>query len=416
MGYTWTDFQQLNVACERLFNNKFLSDIKFQFPCDKVLYAHSLLLSLRGEGFHEAFKDAMGATKLITVEHISFESFFELLECIYASRECNITEQNCLEIKKLSELYGVHDVHAKATEFIVANLKVDNVFKILQKSLEEKWTILEDHVMHFIQDNAKRVFNSPSLCKISKSTLDSILRWSFLGIGMTEVDVFKAVMRWATNACDAKGIELTGQSKRSILGATLKLVGFPLMSASEFSECIKMHPKLLDENEITAIFMSISTKQVNSMGFLDYKRFNWKSSSKVVINHYDNMMDHKAEDDHLLEFTVSKAIDITALYYFQPKGLTTICIFTDKGDELYRKASHAYLENIWIDALDHPVRLENGQEYKISFTFSQLESENIKGFKVGKLPATLKGGEHITFNFSSISPNIVELYYNVAGI
>ena len=56
---------------------------------------------------------------------------------------------------------------------------------------------------------------------------------------MKEVELFKAVDRWATKENERQGITPDGESKRRILGEEIvKAIRFPLMSHKEFASVV----------------------------------------------------------------------------------------------------------------------------------------------------------------------------------
>ena len=59
------------------------------------------------------------------------------------------------------------------------------------------------------------------------------------GLSVKEVELFKAVDRWATNEIERQGITLDGEAKRRILGEEIvKAIRFPIMSEKEFVSII----------------------------------------------------------------------------------------------------------------------------------------------------------------------------------
>ena len=57
---------------------------------------------------------------------------------------------------------------------------------------------------------------------------------------MKEVELFKAVDRWATKDCERRGrITADGETKRRVLGEDIvKAIRFPLMSHKEFASIV----------------------------------------------------------------------------------------------------------------------------------------------------------------------------------
>ena len=58
-------------------------------------------------------------------------------------------------------------------------------------------------------------------------------------LSVTEVELFKAVDRWATEEGERQGLTLDGETKRRLLGEEIvKGIRFPLMSLAEFATVV----------------------------------------------------------------------------------------------------------------------------------------------------------------------------------
>ena len=64
-------------------------------------------------------------------------------------------------------------------------------------------------------------------------TLVAVLERDTLGI--REVRLFNAVVRWAEAECQRQQLQVTPENKRKVLGKALALIRFPLMTIEEFA-------------------------------------------------------------------------------------------------------------------------------------------------------------------------------------
>lgn len=54
-------------------------------------------------------------------------------------------------------------------------------------------------------------------------------------LGIREVRLFNAVVRWSEAECQRQQLQVTPESKRKVLGKALGLIRFPLMTIEEFA-------------------------------------------------------------------------------------------------------------------------------------------------------------------------------------
>lgn len=67
----------------------------------------------------------------------------------------------------------------------------------------------------------------------SADTLVAVLERDTLGI--REVRLFSAVVRWSEAECQRQQLQVTPENKRKVLGKALALIRFPLMTIEEFA-------------------------------------------------------------------------------------------------------------------------------------------------------------------------------------
>ena len=121
----------------------------------------------------------------------------------------------------------------KCSEHLRENLSAVNVFSILPhaKKLEDK--DLEDRCWEVIEENTEEAVTSDDFVTLERSLIESVVKRERLTV--KEVDLFKAVDRWATRESERQGITADGESKRRIIGEDIvKAIRFPLMSQKEF--------------------------------------------------------------------------------------------------------------------------------------------------------------------------------------
>lgn len=68
---------------------------------------------------------------------------------------------------------------------------------------------------------------------LSADTLVAVLERDTLGI--REVRLFSAVVRWSEAECQRQQLQVTPENRRRVLGKALALIRFPLMTIEEFA-------------------------------------------------------------------------------------------------------------------------------------------------------------------------------------
>ena len=121
----------------------------------------------------------------------------------------------------------------KCTAYLRDNLKASNVFCILPHAQKFEDKDLEDRCWEVIDKQTEEAVTSDEFVTVERSLVESVVKREKLNV--KEVELFKAVDRWATKESERQGRTLDSDAKRQILGETIvKLIRFPLMSQKEF--------------------------------------------------------------------------------------------------------------------------------------------------------------------------------------
>lgn len=410
----WVNFQSYNNEVGKLFNNPLLADIKFEFA-DQIIYAHSFVLAMRGKGFYDSFKDSIGIMKLVPISDISYDAFYNFLRCLYKLENFAMTDTNYWEYLKIVSRYEVKDMEQKCYKLIERNMSISSVCSILQYTIDVE-TIdknVQVTALNFIDYNLKEILKNDSFYKININTLHKILEWPYGHSGATEMDIFKAVMKWAGLECDKQQLQSCAPAKRSILGDTLKLIRFPSMTSDEFSECIQMEPDLFEEREVYAIFHNISTKQGNNLGFLDYKRTNVSKSQCLMLTSLQPNIVLPPTTKFSTQFTVTQSIRFTGISHTSPGGDGTLRIIScENNEQLYSKSWINGPNRVCVRSINPAVIMKSGKRYEILFEFGN-SAESCKGFKTDyDVPLKLNGRDNLIFYLTKVAPNINNMYYD----
>ncbi|XP_039694940.1 BTB/POZ domain-containing protein 2 [Pteropus medius] len=135
-----------------------------------------------------------------------------------------------------------------------------------------------------------RLFDEPqlaSLCleNIDKNTADAIAAEGFTDIdrdtlvavlerdtlGVREVRLFNAVVRWSEAECQRQQLQVTPENKRKVLGEALALIRFPLMTIEEFAAGPAQSGILVDR-EVVSLFLHFTVNPKPRVDFIDRPR------------------------------------------------------------------------------------------------------------------------------------------------
>ena len=223
-----------------IFNNQLLSDVKFVVPVSteeseskKVIPAHKFLLAISSPVFYAMFYGQMVKAKdSIELPDCDYESLLELFRFMYTD-EANLSRSNVMQVLYLANKYMVSSLAEKCNEYLRDNLEVSNVFCILPHAQKFEDKDLEDRCWEVIEMQTEEAVTSDEFVTLERSLVESVVKRERLTV--KELDLFKAVDRWAAKESERQGKIPEGDVKRRILGEEiLKEIRFPLISQQDF--------------------------------------------------------------------------------------------------------------------------------------------------------------------------------------
>ena len=197
---------KLSSIAERtkfIFNNELLSDVKFvvalstdEGESKKVIPAHKFVLALSSPVFFAMFYGQMADTKeSIELPDCEYESLLELFRFLY-SDEVNLSGSNVMQVLYLANKYMVPSLAEKCKRYLRKNLAASNVLTILTHAQKFENKDLEHPCWEVIEEQTEEVVTSVEFATVDRSHVQSFVKKDRLKV--TEVELFKAVDRWAT--------------------------------------------------------------------------------------------------------------------------------------------------------------------------------------------------------------------------
>ncbi|XP_078347989.1 BTB/POZ domain-containing protein 6-like [Oculina patagonica] len=263
-----------------IFNNELLSDVKFVVRASTgdseskrmkmVIPAHKFVLAINSPVFFAMFYGQMAeTTDYIELPDCDYESLLELFRFLY-SDEVNLSGSNVMQVLYLANKYMVPSLAEKCNEYLRDNLKASNVFCILSHAQKFEDKDLEGRCWEVIERQTEEAVTSDEFVTLERSLVESVVKKEKLNV--KEVELFKAVDRWATKEGERQGITLDGDAKRRILGEEIvKAIRFPLMSLKEFASVVP-DCNILSTREVADMIKYYGDVLSSPLPFIEVKR------------------------------------------------------------------------------------------------------------------------------------------------
>ena len=368
-----------------MFNNTLISDVKFSMKDSNsdrqqsvVIPAHKYILSISSSVFFAMFYGEMAEPgDTIELPDCDSESFLELLRFVYYD-EVKLTGSNVIRILYLAKKYIIPSLSDECTKFLRENLNATNVFTVLPEACIYEEASLIEKCWEMVDQHTEEAMNSEAFLDISHEMLCSVLERDTLTV--REVDIFKAVDRWAEHQCKKQQREVSGEEKRKILGDAVNLIRFPLMKQEEFA-CLVSKAELLSKEDICDVFFYFN-KAVELLTFSNVSRqgirreikraARFKEKTKLSDWGYSGGCDS-------LAFSVNRNVVINGVRLFGSEGATydvTVGIY-DKGKKLTEEVGRFDTDKEMTDGyyefdvlFREPVPVKKNETYEIRAVLS----------------------------------------------
>ena len=363
-----------------IFNSELLSDVKFAVPVStgeseskKVISAHKFVLAISFPVFYAMFYGQMAeTTDSIELPDCDYESLLELFRFMYTD-EANLSGSNVMQVLYLANKYMVPSLAKKCTEYLRDNLKASNVFCILPHAQKFEDKDLEDRCWEVIEKQTKEVVTSDEFVTVERSVVESVVKRERLNV--KEVELFKAVDRWATKEIERQGITPEGHVKRRILGeGIVKAIRFPLMSEKEFVSFV-FDSRVLTFEEVSDMMKHYNGVLESSLLFSQAPRIEFTKHRCLRFETF-----HAPEDGgpwgyagtrDRINFTVDKPIKLYGVQHFGSEGgrytvSTEVKGITVKQSGVYTSVNNESDSYYCFDVMfDPPVCLKENKEYEL---------------------------------------------------
>ena len=233
-----------------MFNNSDMSDIGFTCEgSDKIFYAHKYVLGTSSAVFNAMFYGGLAVKdSIVHLPDTNEESLEQFLRFLY-TEECTLTADNVVAIMYLAQKYIIPLLNEKCVNFLLQNLNPENVLDVLEQATRFDEKELEKQCWKIIESRTGKVVASDSFNNITQTTFAKLLKRDKLKI--SEVRLFKAVLKWIDFQCSRKNLKPTLENRRSIIGEAIYDFRPLGMSKAEFTKHVSKSGLLTDDELVS---------------------------------------------------------------------------------------------------------------------------------------------------------------------
>ncbi|XP_040593787.1 BTB/POZ domain-containing protein 2 isoform X1 [Mesocricetus auratus] len=261
-----------------LFNNEVLCDVHFLVGkglSSQRVPAHRFVLAVGSAVFDAMFNGGMATTSTeIELPDVEPAAFLALLKFLY-SDEVQIGPETVMTTLYTAKKYAVPALEAHCVEFLKKHLRADNAFMLLTQARLFDEPQLASLCLESIDKNTADAISAEGFTDIDLDTLVAVLERDTLGI--REVRLFNAVVRWSEAECQRQQLQVTPENKRKALGKALGLIRFPLMTIEEFAAASPLpagpaQSGILVDREVVSLFLHFTVNPKPRVEFIDRPR------------------------------------------------------------------------------------------------------------------------------------------------
>ena len=311
----------------------------------------------------------------IRIEDAEEESFKEFLRFLYTD-DCKITAENAIGVLYLAKKYLISSLREKCCEILEASIKPENVFAVLEQAIQFDEKGLEEKSWDIVLKKTQECLNSEAFCDIELHKLN--VKEERLAV--TEVELFKAVLKWTDSECARQGINIEEDktARRRILGDTVHEICFLAMSQEDIVKYVS-RIGILTGKEIVCLFQMLYALDVASMKLNHRKR----SAPVVSFSRFDSgnvsvdIWNCNIGKSDALTLTVSEAVFFHGVRLFSDTGGSQYEVkFTIKDETVTGTYTSQQNDGVWgYDVmLSNPIPLQSNEEFTIIATIKGPKS------------------------------------------
>ena len=309
----------------------------------------------------------------IELPDCEYESLLEFFRYLY-SDEVKLSGNNVMHVFYLATKYMVPSLAVKCNDYLRDHVEASNVFSVLLHAQKFEVKDLEDQCWEVIKTKAMEAVNSGEFVTLERSLVETVVKMEKLYV--KEVELFKAVDRWATKEIERQGLTPDGNIKRQVLGEDIvKAIRFPLMSQKEFASVVP-DCNILTVKEFGDMIKYYSGVLSTPMSFPELSRFG-PLRKCVRFKKANEPQNSQVSKDYRITVSTSKHIFLHGVQLFgRERGSYTAdvnvaediecsSILVEQSGTYVSKKQNGERYYLFDVLFDQPVCLEGEKTYKI---------------------------------------------------
>lgn len=305
-----SNYRSIYERNQILLNNQELSDVKFQFDDNTVLFAHKFILASRSPVFEKMFYWPT-EENFIQIECINANIFFKFLQYLYTDDISWLRVYNVGPVMTIAHKYGVNHLEDLCYDFMSGRLSIENACTFLEHCylFSNQFT---EKLFSFVDLKCEDIILSQSFSDLCIDALICIIKRDTLVV--RENHLFKQLLDCTYLAC-----KNTKPNKNAKI--VFDQIRFPSMNICEFGECLRIAPNFFTEHEkvciVDYIHGSNSTLRLNAYNLM-YP--NIKREWKLIKEFLFAAQDYNCTEGNktlALRFRVSKPIEIKEIEAYE---------------------------------------------------------------------------------------------------
>jgi len=364
-----------------MFNNSLMADIWFIVgpqEFQRRIPAHKYILATGSTVFYAMLYGGLAETEEIVVPDVDPEAFLALLNYLYCD-EINLEPDNVLATLYAAKKYIVPHLAKVCVKYLETSLSARNACLLLSQSRLFEEPQLMQRCWDVIDAQAEIALLSEGFTDIDFHTFQTILNRETLNCN--ELIVFQAASTWAGAEAARRGLEITPQLQREILGPAMYLLRFPAMNVEQFADSVAQSG-MLSLQETTDIFLNFTAKQKPVLQYPVKQRVGLKPQicHRFQSSAYrSNQWRYRGRCDSI-QFCVDRRIFIVGFgLYGSSNGSAdyTVRIELKHGGKILATNSQNFYSdgssNTFHVFFDHPVQVEADKSYTASAVLDGAE-------------------------------------------
>lgn len=238
-----SNFRSIYERNQILLNNQELSDVKFQFEDNTVLFAHKFILASRSPVFEKMFLHWPTDENCIRMECEAANIFFKFLQYLYTDDVSWLRVYNVGPVMAIAHKYGVNHLADLCFDFMSGRLSIESACTFLEHCYlySNKFT---EKLFSFIDSKCEDIILQESFADLCIDALLCIVKRDTLVV--RETHLFKQLLDCTYLACK-------NTKPNPNANIVFQQIRFPAMNICEFGECLRVAPNFFTQAEKVSI-------------------------------------------------------------------------------------------------------------------------------------------------------------------